>query len=88
MPTSFHSSFVSQLLEPVSAALNPEAARKLLRIRYDRKTRQRVAQLARKCNEGELSDEERLEYESFVIAGEIVALLQAQSRTVLAEAPV
>lgn len=77
--------YVSELLKPVSAALNTEAARKLLKIRHKPKTQVRVARLAAKCNEGLLTDLERQEYEMYVLTGEIVALLQAQSRTLLAQ---
>jgi hypothetical protein len=40
--------------------------------------------LARKCNEGELTPTERSEYETYVMAGDIVAILQAQARLLLA----
>ena len=73
-----------RLLDPVSASLNEEAARKLIGIRADRQSQQRVAKLARKCNEGALTDEERSEYEMYVLAGEFIAILQAKARLVLA----
>jgi len=72
--------FLKQLLEPVAASLNEEAARKLLRVKADAKTRARVAKLASKCNEGELTAEERAEYEAYVMAGEFIAILQAKAR--------
>ena len=72
------------LLEPVSSALNEEAARKLIGLKADRKTHARVAKLADKCNEGELTPEERDEYETYVLAGEFIAILQAQARILLA----
>ena len=72
------------LLEPVSEALNEEAARKLIRLKANRKAQARVDDLARKCNEGELSPEERAEYETYVMAGEFIAILQAQARLLLA----
>lgn len=75
---------LDRLLEPVSSALNEEAARKLIGLRADRQAQARVAKLARKCNEGELTDEERNEYEMYVLAGEFIAILQAQARVVLA----
>ena len=75
---------VADLLEPVSSALNTDAAKKLLKVRYNAKTQARVALLARKCNEGQLSEPERHEYELYVLTGEIVALLQAKSRSLLA----
>jgi len=78
-------SVVSELLEPVSSALNADAAKKLMKVRYKPKTQARVAQLARKCNAGKLTEQERHEYEMYVLTGEIVALLQAKSRSLLAE---
>ena len=72
------------ILEPVSASLNAEAARKLIGLKADRKTQARVAKLAEKCNEGELTPQERREYEMYVMAGHFVAILQAKSRILLA----
>ena len=84
MPIQSSNSVVADLLEPVSSALNADAAKKLLKVRYKPKTQARVAQLARKCNEGQLTEPERHEYELYVLTGEIVALLQAKSRSLLA----
>ena len=58
--------------------------RKLIGLKADRKARTRVAKFARKCNDGELTAEERDEYEMYVMAGEFVAILQAKARLVLA----
>ena len=70
---------LDRLLEPVSSSLNEEAARKLIGLKVDRQARARVAKLARKCNEGELTAEERDEYEMHVMAGEFVAILAENS---------
>ena len=76
---------LEHILEPVSSALNDEAARKLIGLKADRKVRARVAALARKCNNGDLTPEERAEYETYVMTGEFVALLQAKARLILAD---
>jgi hypothetical protein len=75
---------LDRILEPVSASLNPEAARKLLRLKADPKTRARVTKLADKCNEGELTPAERREYELYLLANHFVAMLQAKARVLLA----
>jgi hypothetical protein len=75
---------LQRLLDPVSSSLNEEAARRLVGLKADRKVQSRVAGLARKCNEGELTPAERSEYETYVMAGDIVAILQAQARLLLA----
>ena len=50
---------LERILEPVSAPLHEEAAQKILALKADRKTQARVTKLADKCNEGELTPEER-----------------------------
>ena len=75
--------FLDRILEPVSSSLNEEAAHKLIGLKADRKTQARVAKLAEKCNEGELTPRERREYETYVIAGHFVAVLQAKARILL-----
>ena len=76
---------LKRLLAPVSRSLNVEAARKLVRLKADAKTQARVDELARKCNEDELTSQERAEYERYVTAGNLVAILQAKARLLLAK---
>jgi hypothetical protein len=75
---------LERILDPVSSSLNEEAARKLIGLKADRKAQVRVAKLASKCTEGDLTSEERAEYETYVMAGEFVAILQAKARLRLA----
>jgi hypothetical protein len=75
---------LKRILEPVSGSLNEEAARKLIGLKADRKSQARVSLLARKCNAGTLSADERAEYEAYVMAGEVIAILQAKARLLLA----
>ena len=75
---------LDRILEPVSSSLNEEAARKLLDLKADRKTQARVAKLADKCNDGDLTPDERREYELYVMAGHFVAILKAKARILLA----
>ncbi|OAI46734.1 hypothetical protein AYO44_10845 [Planctomycetaceae bacterium SCGC AG-212-F19] len=84
MSKSTNGRILERLLEPVSSSLNEEAARKLIGLKADRKAQARVADLARKCNEGELTADERAEYETYVLAGEFIAILQAQARILMA----
>ena len=76
---------IERLLEPVSRSLNVEAARKLIKLKADAKTQARVDELARKCNEGALTPSERSEYERYVTAGNLVAILQAKARLILSK---
>lgn len=74
---------LDQLLEPLGEILTPEVARKLVRFRFDSKAQARIDKLARRCNEGELSDSERREYEAYVNAIEFISILQAKARALL-----
>ncbi len=75
---------LARLLDPVSSSLNEEAARKLIGLKADAKAQARMKVLARKCNEGELTPDERAEYETYVFAGDFIAILQAKARLLLA----
>jgi hypothetical protein len=85
MSTRNGAAVLEHLLEPVTRSLNVEAARKLVRLKADAKTQARVDELARKCNEGELTPSERAEYERYVTAGTLIAILQAKARLLLAK---
>ena len=74
---------LDRILEPVSSSLNEEAARKFLNLKADVKTQARVTKLAEKCNEGELTPEERHEYEMYLMANHLVAILKAKARLLL-----
>src|SRR5262245_60611022 len=71
---------LDRILEPVCSSLNQEAARKILALKADRQTQAGVAKLADKCNEGELTPEERREYEMYLMANHIIAMLKAKAR--------
>lgn len=71
---------VTELLGPVIQTLPPDAARRMIDVTADESLQDRIAYLAERANEGELTSDERAEYESIVDAGDIVAALQAIAR--------
>jgi hypothetical protein len=77
------SGVLDRLLDPVSRCLNPDSARALVELRADPAASARMAELAEKCNEGRLSSTERDEYEAYVHAGNLIAILQAKARLML-----
>ena len=50
-----------RLLNPLGRILTPEVAERLVQSRFDRKTQAQIDKLARKCNEGTLTEAERRE---------------------------
>lgn len=76
---------LDRLLSPVGRCLTPEVARRLVALRADAEVQSRIDDLADRANEGELTDEERAEYEGYVRTIAFISRLQAQARRFLAE---
>jgi hypothetical protein len=77
-------SVLDRVLDPVGRIMTPNVARALVKVRVDRKTQAQIDRLARRCNEGKLTESERAQYETFVSAIDFVAILQAKARKMLA----
>jgi predicted transcriptional regulator len=75
---------LSQLLEPVGQMMPVTFAEELAAMRATPEVQNRVDELAEKCNEGRLTLEEQAEYEAYVDAIDVISLLQAKARAVLA----
>jgi hypothetical protein len=74
---------IDRLVEPVARILTPEVARSLIRLRAEAAVQARMDELAQKCNEGQLTAEERDEYLTSISFGNFIAILQAKARTYL-----
>jgi hypothetical protein len=75
---------LDRLLDPLGEIiLTPDVARKLVDYRFDAKAQARIGKLARKGNEGTLTDAERREYETYVQTMDFIAILQAKARALL-----
>ena len=64
--------------------LTREQIRRIADYHVDEELQSRIEELASEANEGELTDEERAEYEGYVQANSLVAVLQARARRMLA----
>ncbi len=64
----------------IFALLTPEQTRKLAGLQADPSLAHRIEELADKANEGELSDTERAEYEGYIEANNLLAVLQSEAR--------
>lgn len=63
MATAYDRSAFDRATDPTFGLLTQEQARAIVEFRGDDKMARRLEKLAAKCNEGELTDEERAEYE-------------------------
>ena len=80
--------FLGELVEPLGRALTPASARAILDVHASERVRQRITDLASRCNEGSLTPEEKAEYQLLVEVGDVVALLQTRARSYLDGQPV
>ena len=86
MRNGYGSAVLDKMLEPISRCFGLETARALVGLRVDDVIQARVEELAEKCNEGQLTTEERDEYEAYVQVSTLIGILQAKARRVLAQA--
>lgn len=65
---------------PIFAMLTLDQTRRLAELEGDPDLADRVAELAEKANDGELSASERDEYEAYIDANNLMAVLKAEAR--------
>ncbi len=73
---------LARLLDPVAECFTPEVASRVARLQADPTLQSRIDELAEKCNEGQLTTEEEAEYDAYVRAMDVLAILQAKARSV------
>lgn len=76
---------MERVLDPLSRNLTAEAARVLAAFRLDESAQARMEELATRNTNGELTPEERAEYEAWVSACDLVAMLQSKARAWLSQ---
>ena len=72
------------MLQPVTEAMPLKFARKLVSLRADDDMMTQVEILREKASRGSLSAEEEAEYQEFVEAVDVISILQAKARKILA----
>lgn len=60
----------------------PEVARQIVGLRANPKLQEKIHELGEKCNQGELNEEERHDYETIVRFARFVSVLQSKARVV------
>jgi hypothetical protein len=71
------------MLQPVTEAMSPEFANKLVGLRADDDLLARIEILRGKANQGAMTAEEEAEYREFVEAVDVISILQSKARRVL-----
>jgi hypothetical protein len=73
------SSVVDSVLDSLSRCLDTESARRVADFRIAAQVQERVDVLAERANEGLLSADERAEYEAFINASDLIAILKLKA---------
>jgi hypothetical protein len=74
---------LDRLVEPLVRTFTPDVARSLTQLRADPELQVRMDELAEKCNEGQLTAEEREGYETSIRFANYLAIIQAKARRLL-----
>ena len=72
------------MLDPVARCFTPDVASQIASLRADATWQARLDAFAGKANDGELTEEEREEYDAYVEAIDLISILQAKARQILA----
>jgi len=73
----------ARLMQSPAGELLPEAAAYMLSIRFADSDVDRMRQLAEQSESGELTDEERAEFDSYLHVGNLLAVIQSKARLAL-----
>ena len=77
-------SILDEILDPLTECLTPDVARRIVTLSINPRTQAQIDQLAAKANEGQLSEAERAQYEEFIEAVDLLAIIKAKARICLA----
>ncbi len=81
---TFESAILARLLELDSKEMSPEVARYVIELNFPDDDRQRMNELAALAREGELSEGEKRELDSFLHVADLLAVWQSRARQSLA----
>ena len=77
------SDLIDELVDPLGQCLTPEVARRIVELRASDNLEQRIQRLGQKCNDGELTAQEKADYETIVRFIKFVSTLQSKARALL-----
>jgi hypothetical protein len=74
---------LSKILDPVVRCFTPEVAKRVAELRADPDVQARIEELADRCNEGTITPDEMAEYDAYIQAMDVVAVLQKKALTLI-----
>jgi hypothetical protein len=83
MSTIASHQILAQILDPVGECWTPAVASRIASLRANPQTQRRLDALAEKNAEGRLTRREEDEYDAYIEALDVIAILQAKARKLL-----
>ena len=80
------SDILEHVISPIKGGMEPDAARAILKLRFDKDANKRIRQLMQKNSRGTITAEERITLERFLRVGKFIDLLHAKALLSLKEA--
>ncbi len=77
-------SSLDRFLDPATGCLTRQVAQRIVEWRPDPELQARIQELGNKANQGALTADEDAEYQQYIEEGDLIALLQAKARGILA----
>ena len=78
-----NASLLDELVEPLGRCLTPDVARQVIQLHSSPELDAQIQELGRKCNEGQLTPEERADYETITRYVKFISILQSKARALL-----
>lgn len=76
---------LAKILDPVVRCFTPKVAKRVAELRADPDVQARIEKLADKCNEGTITPEEMAEYDAYIQAMDVIALLQKKAKALIVQ---
>ena len=76
---------LSKLLDPVAECFTPDVAKHVAELQADAGVQARIDELAEGANDGLLSEDETAEYDAYIQAMDVLAILQARARALISD---
>ncbi len=76
---------LDRMLDPIGRSFGVKTAEAIAALRADPELQAKMESFARRSTEGRLTADEKAEYDALVSANNVIAILQAKARAVLAQ---
>ena len=83
VPVSSSATDLNGLLDPFSRCFDAESALRITEFQVDQRVQARIDFLADRANGGDLSEDERTEYESLINAADLISILKVKAASLL-----